>query len=225
MNSSNPFGCGQSAFTLIEMSIVIVIVGILVSIVMTVMPSVVKTAKIKEARAQLSKYEKALQGYAINNYRLPFADSDGDGIENTNTYAGTLPYLTLGLSNGSDPWNNPVKYAVYGRSGNAHNLTDTSDKAGLCAALSAISGFSTAFVYTTSQDTCSGVSASNSVNQAFIVASGGARDKDGANGYFDGCNGAVGAGFNADNKIQANNYDDLVRSFSLTEFTQMICAP
>lgn len=225
MNPLNNPKSGQYGFTLIEMSIVMVVAGILISVVMTVMPSVLKTGKIKEARARLSKYENALQGYAINNYRLPFADSDGDGVENSNTFVGTLPYLTLGLSNGSDTWNNPVKYAVYGRAGNGNNLTDTSDKTSLCAALGAISGFSANMAYTTSQDTCAGVSAANSANQAFIVASGGAKDKDGANGYFDRCTGSGGAGFNADNKIQADNYDDLVRSYSLTELTQLTCTP
>ncbi len=227
MTSSNPSGGGQAAFTLIEMSIVMVIIGILVSIVMTVMPSVVKTAKIKEARAKLSKYEKALQGYAISNYRLPFADSNGDGRENTNTYVGTLPFLTLGLSSGSDPWNNPVKYAVYGKPYGVWSLTDTS-KANLCNVLTQInnsinaSGFDRKVAYTC-KDACV-TPPQDSVNQAFILASGGARDKDGANGYFDGCNGR-GTRFNADNRIHANDYDDVVRSFSLNEFNQMICTP
>jgi hypothetical protein len=45
------------------------------------------------------------------------------------------------------------------------------------------------------------------------------------NGVFDLCTGTAGAGFNADNKIQALDYDDLVRSFSLVELIQKTCSP
>jgi prepilin-type N-terminal cleavage/methylation domain-containing protein len=214
-----------AGFTLIEMAIVMVIVGIVVSIMMTVLPTVLKTGKIKEARAGLAKYDYALQGYAISNFRLPFADSDGDGREDNNVFIGDLPYLTLGLSNGNDVWGNSVKYAVYGRAGNPNNLTDTSDKATLCAALAAISGFDQNIAYVTSSDTCAGANAGNSANQAYVIASGGPKDLDGINGFFDLCTGTAGAGFNADNKIQALDYDDLVRSFSLAELTRTNCGP
>lgn len=211
----------DAGFTLIEMAIVMVIAGIVVSIMLTVMPSVIKTGKIKEARAGLSKYDYALQGYAIANNRLPFADAGVDGVEDNGVFIGNLPYLTIGLSNGNDVWANPVKYAVY------TSLTGTSDKAGLCAALSAAagSGFNAAIAYVTSQDTCAGANAGNASNQAYIIASGGPRDLDGTNGFFDLCTGTAGVGFNADNKIQALNYDDLVMSFSLAELTQKTCSP
>jgi prepilin-type N-terminal cleavage/methylation domain-containing protein len=212
----------NKGFTLIEMAMVMVIVGIVISIMMTVMPAIIKTGKIKEARAKLAKYDYALQGYAISNFRLPFADSDGDGLENNNVFIGDLPYLTLGLSNGNDVWGNPVKYAAYGKAGNPTNLTDTSDKATLCAALAAIAGFDQNIVYTTSSNSCSSTGAAN---QAYVVASGGPKDLDGNNGFFDLCTGTAGAGFNADNKIQALDYDDLVRSFSLAELTHTNCGP
>jgi prepilin-type N-terminal cleavage/methylation domain-containing protein len=215
----------DNGFTLIEMAMVMVIAGIVVSIIMTVLPSIIKTGKIKEARAKLSRYDYALQGYAIANYRLPFADSNGDGREDTNVFIGTLPYLTLGLTSGDDVWGNAVKYAVYGRPGNPNNLTDTSDKATLCAALSAISGFDSNIAYTTTSDTCAGATAANSANQAYVLASGGPKDLDGSNGFFDLCNGSAGAGFNAENKIQALNYDDIVRPFSIMELIHNVCTP
>ncbi|NOX35443.1 MAG: type II secretion system protein [Deltaproteobacteria bacterium] len=217
-------GCDKG-FTLIEMAMVMVIAGIIISTIMTVMPAIIKAGKIKQARAMLAKYDYALQGYAITNFRLPFADSSGDGLENNNVFIGDLPYLTLGLSNGNDVWGNRIKYAVYGRTGNPYNLTDTSDKATLCAALSAISGFDSNIVYTTSSNNCAGANAGNSANQAYAVSSGGPKDLDGNNGFFDLCTGTSGAGFNADNKIQALDYDDLVRSFSLVELAQKNCGP
>jgi len=219
--------CTEKGFTLIEMSMVMVIVGIVISIMMTVLPSVIKTGKIKEARANLSKYDNALKGYAIINLRLPFADSNGDGLEDTG-FSGTLPYRTLGLSNGNDVWGNPVKYAVYGSAGNPDNLTGTpADKAALLVILGNISGagFNQNIVYTTSLDACAGANGTNSSNQAFVLASGGPKDLDGVNGAFDLCTGTAGVGFNAENKIQALDYDDIVRPLSITEFSNITCGP
>ncbi len=221
-NSKN----SQTGFTLIEMAMVITIAGIIISIMVTVLPSVLKSGKIKESRAKLTKYDYALRGYAIANFRLPFADSDGDGLENNNSFVGSLPYATLGLSNGNDAWGNPVKYGVYGRNGDPNNLTDTTDKVTLCAALAAVAPIpgNVNFVYTTdtTSNNCAG---GTRINQAFVIASGGPKDLDGNNGFFDLCTGRSGAGFNADNKIQASNYDDLVRSYSIVELIQQNCGP
>jgi prepilin-type N-terminal cleavage/methylation domain-containing protein len=218
----------NQGFTLIEMAMVMVIVGIVISIMMTVLPSVIKTGKLKEARANIEKYGNALNGYAIIGLRLPFADSDGDGLENINVFTGNLPYRTLGLSNGSDIWGNPVKYSVYGSAGNPDNLTGSpADKAALLIILGNITaaGFNQNLVYTTVSDTCAGAGGANSSNQAYVIASGGPRDLDGVNGAFDLCTGSAGAGYNADNKIQAPDYDDIVRSLSITEFSTLTCSP
>lgn len=215
----------EKGFTLIEMAMVMVIVGIVVSIMMTVMPSIIKTGKLKEARANLEKYDNALKGYAIVNLRLPFADTNGDGLEDAG-FVGNLPFRTLGLSNGNDVWVNPVKYAVYG------NLTGTpADKTALLAVIAGLPtpptgpNFDPGMAYTTAADTCAGANGGNSVNQAFVIASGGPKDLDGANALFDLCTGAAGMGFNAENKIQALNYDDIVRALSIAEFSFITCGP
>lgn len=211
----------ECGFTLIEMAMVMVIVGIIISIMMTVMPTLLKTGKIKETKALLNKYDLALQGYAMANNRLPFADNDGDGRED-NVFVGDLPYLTLGLTHGNDVWGQPVKYAVYGGSGT--DLTDIATKlefqTNLNTAIGLLSGaVNQNVVYLSAQDACSAVSA---VNQAYVLASGGPKDLDGANGFFDRCNGTAGVGFNADNKIQATDYDDLVRPMSLVTLRGLI---
>ena len=63
----------QKGFTLIELSVVIVIIGIIISAIATVLPSLIYSSKIKKARATLEKIDYAIQGYAIANNRLPFA--------------------------------------------------------------------------------------------------------------------------------------------------------
>ena len=91
------------------MAMVMIIAGIILSTIMTVLPSILKTAKAKETRALLDKYDHALLGYAIANSRLPYADSDNYGNENNNVYFGTLPYKTLGLAAGNDGWGHKIK--------------------------------------------------------------------------------------------------------------------
>jgi len=211
----------QSGFTLIEMAVVVVIVGIVISIMATVLPSLIQSAKISKAKAILEKADYALQGYSMANNRLPFADSDTDGVEDNGDYLGNLPYKTLGLSSGDDVWGNTIKYGVY------DDLTATfADADAFCTAISDASLASatpvTTKVYTTSADPCGTADA----NQAYVIASGGAKDLDGSYGFFDLCNGAntdLDPGFNAPNRIQSTTYDDLVRAFSLNELNYKNC--
>jgi prepilin-type N-terminal cleavage/methylation domain-containing protein len=116
-----------SGFTLIEMAVVLVIVGIVISMIATVLPSLIQSTRIRKAQAVMEKLDLALQGYSAATGRLPCPDINGDGEEDrddsgTRTtpaddtcsrYSGELPYRTLGLPSGHDPWQSPVAYAVY----------------------------------------------------------------------------------------------------------------
>jgi len=218
------FRKSRAGFTLIELAVVLVIVGIVISIVATVLPSLIQSAKIKKAQALLEKMDYAVQGYALANHRLPFADGDGDGQEDSGAYFGTVPYRTLGISSGDDAWGNAVRYGVY------DTLTAAfADGNAFCTAISSasISSFDSGKAFTTSADHLSGAGPSNSSNQAYVLASGGPKDLDGANGFFDLGNGEGSAGtpgFNAPGKIQSPTYDDLIRAFSLNELNQKNCS-
>ncbi|MEA3437341.1 MAG: type II secretion system protein, partial [Thermodesulfobacteriota bacterium] len=127
--SKSPFPkfTNRSGFTLIEMAVVMVIVGIIISIMATVLPSLIHSGKIKKAQADLKRADLALQGYISATGRCPCPDTNGDGEENRNDggtqgnpandtcaeYVGDLPYLTLGLSSPDDVWKNRIKYGVY----------------------------------------------------------------------------------------------------------------
>ena len=105
------------------MAIVVVIAGIVISIVATVLPSLIRSAKTKKAEAILEKVDYAIQGYIAANGRCPCPDTDtpADGQENrvpgTNppsddtcsAYVGTIPYVTLGIGAGVDAWQNPIR--------------------------------------------------------------------------------------------------------------------
>lgn len=217
----------RSGFTLIELAIVIIIVGIIISIVASVLPSLIASSKIRQARAQLEKADNALQGYSIANFRLPFADNNGDGLEDADVFSGTLPYRTIGLSSGTDVWGNAIRYAVYGVGGGADNLTQAfADANAFCTAITNAStaAFDINIDHTTTAVPCGGATGANASNQAYVLASGGLKDMDGANGYFDGCNTSGGTGFNIPGKIQDTTYDDLVRAYSLNELNQKNCS-
>jgi prepilin-type N-terminal cleavage/methylation domain-containing protein len=216
----------RDGFTLIELAVVLVIVGIVISIISGVLPTLIESSKIKQAQALLEKAEYALQGYSIANHRLPFADSGTDGLEDAGIFVGNLPFRTLGLSSGDDVWGSRIKYAVYGVAGGANNLTQNFANANaFCVAINnaSTSAFNINIAHTTTASPCNAAAAANSSNQAFILASSGLKDLDGVNGRFDLCNGQPGTGFNIPGQTQSTTYDDLVRAFSLNELNQKNC--
>lgn len=214
-----PKGKDNSGFTLIEMAVVIVIVGIIISIVATVLPSLIQSAKVKKAQAIMEKTDYALQGYSIANNRLPYADSDNDGDEDNGVYVGNLPYRTLGLSSGTDAWGNSIKYGVY------QELTAT-DSSNFCTVLIGITVYNLSTrIHTTNQGT------GQITNQAYILASGGTKDlnENGTDGFFDGTNEGTDLQFDDPSRIlfhgdpTSSRYDDLMRALSLAELTQKNC--
>lgn len=105
-------------FTLVEMAIVLVVIGLLLAGFLMPLTAQLEQLKNNEARKDLQEIKEALLGFTIVNSRLPCPDTDGDGIDdgcaNTNainTTGGNLPWASLGLSP-TDPWNRPYQYRV-----------------------------------------------------------------------------------------------------------------
>jgi len=220
----------KNGFTLIEIAMVMIIAGIIISVITTTLPSLIQSGKIKKTRAILEKMDYSLQGYILSSGRCPCPDTDGDGEENRvdngtpadpgddtcSSYTGTLPYLTLGISSGKDVWHNPVKYGVY------EDLIKTTSS-DFCDILGSIISFYGSNAYTSTKLYATD-SANNSSNQAYVIISGGQKDKDGANGFFDGKNGtAPGVQFEISNKIANTDYDDLGKSVSFSYFNGKNC--
>ena len=116
----------SSGFTLIEMAIVMVIIGVLIGAAILPLKAQRDTAHIKQARNELKTIEEAIYGFAIANGRLPCPAQPGSAVEDlpgggncTNTSRGFVPANTLGLSGNTncdslliDPWGNPYRYSV-----------------------------------------------------------------------------------------------------------------
>jgi prepilin-type N-terminal cleavage/methylation domain-containing protein len=120
-----------SGFTLVEMAIVMVIVGLMLSGLMMSLSQTTENTRRSDAKAQLSEVEEALYGYAQANGRmpcpaipnptapaLPGAESPMGGGFCTRQH-GFVPSATLGVKGAVnadglllDPWGNPLRYSV-----------------------------------------------------------------------------------------------------------------
>ncbi len=93
-------------FTLLELLVVIVIIGLLAGYVAPRYFSQVGKSETQVARAQIDALEKALDQYRLDNRRYPSAEEGLSAIG---------PYLKKALPN--DPWGRPYVYRVPGQRG------------------------------------------------------------------------------------------------------------
>ncbi len=110
---------GQLGFTLIEIMVVVVIIGILAALVGPRLFGQVDRARTEAAKAEISTIENAMKFYRLDNYAYP---STEQGIEalvskpndpNIKNYpaGGSLERMP------SDPWGNPYLYLNPGNQG------------------------------------------------------------------------------------------------------------
>lgn len=98
---------GERGFTLVELMVVIVIIGLLATIVViNVMPATDKAAATK-ARADIATLEQGVELYRLNRLQYP---SGGEGLQAVvrEGYVKRLP---------KDPWGNDYRYSAPGRDG------------------------------------------------------------------------------------------------------------
>lgn len=117
----------QQGFTLVEMAMVMLIIGLLLAGLVPTVSSQMEQRQTSDTRKQIDEIQQSLIGFAIANGRFPCpATSASNGEESpvgggscTNFYDGYVPAATLGInpvdSNTKlvvDAWNNPIRYAV-----------------------------------------------------------------------------------------------------------------
>lgn len=105
-------------FTLIELAIVLIIVGLLFSAILTPIFYQQELANVKQARQDIDDAKTAIVGFAMINGRLPCPDNNGDGNEDActaNTFStistGNLPWATLGVKQ-NDSWQRRYLYTL-----------------------------------------------------------------------------------------------------------------
>ncbi len=121
----------RRGFTLIEMAIVLVVIGVLVGMTIPLLSELSKHRHYLSTQRGMDEIQNALVGYAGMHWRLPYSDTNGDGVGDSGQTVVTLPYVDLGLG-AVDAWRNPYHYHVNSR------LVSTTTLAALCTALSSI---------------------------------------------------------------------------------------
>jgi general secretion pathway protein G len=116
---------GQRGFTLIEIMVVVVIIGILAALVGPKLFGQVDRARISAAKAEISTIENAMKFYRLDNFVYPTSEQgiealvtkpNDPSVKNWNPggYLERLP---------SDPWGNPYLYRNPGTQGEIDVLT------------------------------------------------------------------------------------------------------
>jgi len=199
-------------FSLIEIAIVMVIIGVLAGGGVSLMGMLTKRKARTETIDYLEQAQAALISFADINGRLPWADTSGDGVENSGTTSGNLPYQTLRLSP-TDPYKRTLRYELNANLGT--NLTAS------CSVLrSGLSGGPNVV-------DADGTAASFPI--AAILVSAGTMDADSDGNVFDDISTGTHQGDNRDgnpNYIRhpsVDNFDDLVVYLGENELYGKIC--
>ncbi len=115
----------QGGFTLVELSIVILIMGLILGGLAMPLSTQLENGRIRETREQTAEIEAAIQGFAITNGHLPCPATPGsNGLSAVSgggcvAQHGFVPASTLGLVGPRntdnlllDAWASPLRYSV-----------------------------------------------------------------------------------------------------------------
>src|SRR5512143_2195354 len=107
----------QHGFTLLELLVVMVIIGLLASYVGPRYFAQVGKSQVKTARAQIDALSKALDTYRIDTGHYPTTEQGLSALvtKPTNETQWAGPYLLKGVP--PDPWGNPYAYKQPGDHG------------------------------------------------------------------------------------------------------------
>ena len=122
----------EKGFTLIEIAIVMVIIGLLAGGGVSLMGILSERKSRNEASEYLNDAKNALINFAKINGRLPWADNTLDGSEDTNITLGFFPYRTLGFRP-NDSYSRVLRYELNNNIGTTRSNSCSALRAGLSA--------------------------------------------------------------------------------------------
>ena len=105
----------EKGFTLVELMVVIVIIGLLATVVVINVFPAVDTANRKKAEADIATLEQAAEMYRLNKLTYPTSDQGLQALL-SDGFIKRLP---------DDPWGNAYKYAAPGGDGRPFDIYST----------------------------------------------------------------------------------------------------
>jgi prepilin-type N-terminal cleavage/methylation domain-containing protein len=199
-------------FTLIEIAVVMVIIGILAGGGVSLMRVLTERKARTEALSYLKDTHTSLLAFAERTGRLPYADSDGDGLENSGVVGGSLPYRTLTTAP-TDAYKRPLRYALNPNLGTNRASACSALRMGLTGTPQVVDADGTAATFPI----------------AAILASAGPMDADGDGNVFDDLAAGTHQGDNTDgtpNYLRhppVAGFDDLVVYVGGNELYSCLC--
>lgn len=114
-----PVLAGQSGFTLIEIMVVVIIIGILAAIVAPNVIGRVDDAQITKAKAEISNLSNALKFYRLDNFSYPSTEQGLEALVTKPADPNVKNWKAGGYMEKipNDPWGNPYLYLSPGNQG------------------------------------------------------------------------------------------------------------
>ena len=115
---------GARGFTLIEIMVVVIIIGLLAAFIVPKIVGQVDQAKVSKAKADIRALESALTMYRIDNSRYPTTDQGLAALTQKPNDPALKNWRTGGYLDrlSKDPWGNEYQYAYPGTHGKDYDL-------------------------------------------------------------------------------------------------------
>jgi general secretion pathway protein G len=114
----------QRGFTLIEIMVVVIIIGLLAAFVVPQFLGRVDDARITKAKGDIQALETALTMYKLDNFNYPGSDAGLGALVRQPTDGSAKNWRAGGYLQrlNKDPWGNDYKYAYPGTHGGEYDL-------------------------------------------------------------------------------------------------------